>query len=161
MSVHPTWRAWRILYPYVLYSHIKNLYQYVQCPVLQNFCCLVAVTVAAKLCCVILHSISSVSIPPAQRSWQEFLPKFRQWHDSNQDRATWLTPTRAMVLLTCESWQDWCSVTFSDLWSNHCEGSKRNSCHSFSLWPPGTAEKLPIKYELWSHRSHDEVLHLA
>jgi hypothetical protein len=24
-------------------------------------------------------------------------------------------------------WQDWCSVTFSDLRSHHCEGSKKNS----------------------------------
>jgi hypothetical protein len=28
--------------------------------------------------------------------------------------------------LTCEFWQDWCSVTFSDLWSHHSKGFEKN-----------------------------------
>jgi hypothetical protein len=38
------------------------------------------------------------------------------------------------------------SITFSDLWSHHCEESTKKSCHSSSLWPLWTAEKqVPIK----------------
>ncbi len=80
--------------------------------------------------------------PPMQRTWKEFLPKFRPQQDSNQEIATRLTPTRALAPLTYELWQDWCSVTISDLWSHHCEGSKKNSHHSFSFWTPG---KLPYQ----------------
>jgi hypothetical protein len=35
-------------------------------------------------------------------SAKEFLPKFRTWQDSNQERAIQLTATRAMVPLTNE-----------------------------------------------------------
>jgi hypothetical protein len=63
-----------------------------------------------------------------------------------------------MAPLTCELWQVWCSLIFSDLWSHHCEGSKKNSCHS---WPAGTAEKLPSKSCSLINRSYDEALHLA
>ncbi len=31
------------------------------------------------------------------------------------------------------------------LWSHHCKRSRKNFCHSFSLSPPGTTEKLSIK----------------
>jgi hypothetical protein len=48
-----------------------------------------------------------------QRIWKEFI-----------ERATRLTPTIAMAPFTCELWKDWCSVTFSELWSHHCKGSK-------------------------------------
>ncbi len=40
---------------------------------------------------------------------------------------------RSMSPLTCEFWQDSCSVTFSDLWFHYCKGSKKNSGHS--LYP--------------------------
>ncbi len=48
-------------------------------------------------------------------------------HDriATKESATRLTPTRARAALTCELWQDWYSVTFSGLWSHHCEGSER------------------------------------
>ncbi len=77
-------------------------------------------------------------------SAKEFLPKFRTWQNSNQERAIQLTPTRAMAPLTNELWHDWCSVTFSDLRSQLLR-TQKNSYHSFSIWPPRTAEKLPIK----------------
>jgi hypothetical protein len=35
-------------------------------------------------------------------SAKEFLPKFRTWQNSNQERAIQLTPTRAMAPLTNE-----------------------------------------------------------
>jgi hypothetical protein len=54
---------------------------------------------------------------------------------------------------TCELWQFWCSLTFSDLWSHHCEGSVKNSCLSFSLWPPGTAKELPFKSCTLDHKA--------
>jgi hypothetical protein len=54
-------------------------------------------------------------------------------YDNNQQREKRLTPTRGIAPLTCELWQVWCSVTFSDLWSQHCEGSLKNSCHSFCV----------------------------
>jgi len=66
-----------------------------------------------------------------------------------------------MAPLTCELWQVWCALTFSDLWSQHCEGSLKNSCHSFSVWPLGTGENFLPSPALWSHRSQDEVLHFA
>jgi hypothetical protein len=72
--------------------------------------------------------------------------QFKPGQDSNnQQKEKILTPTRGMAPLTCELWQAWCSLTFSDVWSQHCEGSLKNSCYSFSVWPPGTGEKLPAK----------------
>ncbi len=74
---------------------------------------------------------TATTIPPVQRTWKEFLPSLDQGRiDSNQEsereKATRLTPKRAarVATLTCELWQVWCSVTFSDRWSHHCKGSK-------------------------------------
>jgi hypothetical protein len=68
---------------------------------------------------------------------------------TKRERATRLSPTRALAPLTCELWQDWCSLTFFDLRCHHCKGSKNYSHHSFSLnlslSRPGSAEKLPIR----------------
>jgi hypothetical protein len=55
-----------------------------------------------------------------------------------------------MTPLTCEFWQGWCSVTFSDPWSHHCEGSKRNYSHRFSLWPTAT-RKSSFQIILFDH----------
>jgi len=84
----------------------------------------------------------TTSIPLVQRIWEKILPSLDQGRIVTKRGATRLT---AMAILTCELWQDWCSVTLSALWSHNCEGSKKNFCHSFSLWPAGTAEKLPFK----------------
>jgi hypothetical protein len=96
-------------------------------------------------------SISPHPITLLQRMWKQFLPRFGPQYDSNHERTTRLIPTRAMATLTCELWHEWCSVTFSALWSHHCEGSEKNSRHSFSLWPPGTAETLPFKSCIFYH----------
>jgi hypothetical protein len=72
------------------------------------------------------------------KGFEELLPLFRPQQYSNQERAARLTSTRATTPLTCEFWQGWCSVTFSDPWFHHCEGSKRNYSHHFSLWPTAT-----------------------
>jgi hypothetical protein len=81
----------------------------------------------------------TTTILPAQMDMKELLPTIRPWQDNNQERAARLTST------THVNSEDWSSVTFSDLWSHHCEGSKKNSCHSFFLWPTGTAEKHVFK----------------
>jgi hypothetical protein len=72
----------------------------------------------------------------------------RRGKDSNNPQ--WekrLTPTRGVTPLTWELWQVFCSLSFSYLWSQHCEGSLKNSCHSFCVtlrdW-----KKLPAK--LWT-----------
>jgi hypothetical protein len=72
-----------------------------------------------------------------------------------------LTPTRAMAPLTSKLWQVWHSVTISDLWSHHCEWSKKNSHHSFSVDFQGLPEKFLLNHVLRSHKKHDEVLHPA
>jgi hypothetical protein len=88
-----------------------------------------------------------VTTPPVQRIWEEFLPKFRPWQDGNQERATKIDTNKSYGSMDMWTlWQNWCSVTLSHPWSPPpCKGSKKNSHHSFSLWPRGTAEKLPIK----------------
>jgi hypothetical protein len=88
----------------------------------------------------------TVTTPPVQRVWEEFLPKFRPWQDGNQERATKIDTNKSYGSIDMWTlWQSWCPVTFSDPWSPPCKGSKKNSHHSFSLWPRGTVEKLPIK----------------
>jgi hypothetical protein len=89
-------------------------------------------------------------IPPVQRTSTKFLPSLDQvgtkrgqqdWH---QQQLLWL------------HWHVRCSVTFSDLWSHHCEGFKKNSCHGFSLWSAGTAERALLSNHVdWSHIGHN------
>jgi hypothetical protein len=76
-----------------------------------------------------------------QRIWEKILPSLDQGRIVTKRGATRLT---AMAILTCELWQDWCSVTLSALWSHHCEGSKKNFSHCFSLWPAGTAQSCSL-----------------
>jgi len=84
--------------------------------------------------------------PTIAKDMKRISAKFKQWQDINQEREKGLlTPTRAMAPLTCKLWQDWISVTFPDLWSHRCEGSKKNSRHSFSISPAGTAFKTSLK----------------
>jgi len=102
-------------------------------------------SVSCVFLCLKSKYLSFIYYPTSAKDLKKISAKFRQWQDINQERATGLTPTRAMAPLICELWQDWYSVTLSDLWSHHCAGSGKNSRHSFSLWPVGTALKLPFK----------------
>jgi hypothetical protein len=99
--------------------------------------------------------------PTRAKDLKKSLPAFRPWQDSNRERARRLTPTRAMAPLKCEVWPDRRSVTSSDRWPHHFEGSKKKSRHSFSLWPPGTTENFLQNHAIRSHRSRAEVLHLV
>ncbi len=84
--------------------------------------------------------------------------KLRSRHDSNKEKATKLTPTRVMAPLTCELWQVWCSLTFSNWWTLDGKGSKKNSCHSFSLWSAGTGEEIPFKsHRLITHKQQGGI----
>ncbi len=88
----------------------------------------------------------------AKGSEKKFLPKFRPWHDSNHKRATKInTTTNNNNIDKSYIWLHWhVSLTrlmFTYLlWSviAPCE-SRKNSYHSFSLWPPPTAQQLPPK----------------
>jgi hypothetical protein len=84
---------------------------------------------------------STITKPLVQRIQKVFLPESRPWQDSNHEREKQDWNQQELWLQI----DIWCSVTFSDLWSYHCKGSKKNSHHSFSLSSPGTAEKPPIK----------------
>jgi hypothetical protein len=64
------------------------------------------------------------------------LPKSRQWQDSNRERerATRLTlTTRPTAPIDMQTLTGLMFPYFSDPLSHHCEGSKKNSSHSFSL----------------------------
>ncbi len=100
----------------------------------------------------------TTTIPALQRTWKEFLPSLDQGRiEIKREQQTRLTRTRAMALSTCELWQTvWCSLTFSDLWSHHCEGSKKNYRHSFSDLQ-GLQQNFLSNHVVWSHRSGDEV----
>ncbi len=89
--------------------------------------------------------------------WKEFLPKFTPWQDGNKDNG--ITPTlgsstlgSSVAPLTCELWQDWCSVTFSDLWSQQGE-DPWGTLATVSLFDLQELSKnLLSNHVLWSHR---------
>jgi hypothetical protein len=65
----------------------------------------------------------TTTIPPVQRMWKNFCQSLNT--TEYRERTARLTSTRALTPLTCELWQDQCSITFSDLWSHHCEECKQ------------------------------------
>jgi hypothetical protein len=88
----------------------------------------------------------------AKASEKNFLPKIRPWHDSNHKRATKINTTNNNNNDKSYIWLHWhvsltrLMFTYLLLWSviPPCE-SRKNSYHSFSLWPPPTAQQLPPK----------------
>jgi hypothetical protein len=88
----------------------------------------------------------TTTTPPVQRTWKEILPRLDQGRiaTTNREKKDW--HQQEVWLQWHELWHVWCYLTLSDLWSQHYEGILKDSCHCFSVWPPGTAEKLPVKW---------------
>ncbi len=66
-----------------------------------------------------MHILTFSSLPVLSNQWKgsemNFCQCFTPWQDNNPQKATSLTPTRALAPMTCELWQGRCSITFSDL----------------------------------------------
>jgi hypothetical protein len=63
------------------------------------------------------------------------MPNFGPQQDSNQESKNKIDNNKSYgcTIVTCELSWNWCSITFSSLWSQHCKGSKKNSHHNSSL----------------------------
>jgi malic enzyme len=63
-------------------------------------------SVSCVFLCLKSKYLSFIYYPTSAKDLKKISAKFRQWQDINQERATGLTPTRAMAPLICELWQD-------------------------------------------------------
>jgi hypothetical protein len=52
----------------------------------------------SESCTDLLHQHVYYYYPTSVKDMKEFLANFRPWQDSNQERATRLTPTRALLM---------------------------------------------------------------
>ncbi len=73
----------------------------------------------------------------------------------------WLATTSMTELFMktpARTWSTWKAslLTFSNLWSHHCEGSENKSCQSCTLWPPGTMQTAEISDKI-CHQTADLI----
>jgi hypothetical protein len=63
------------------------------------------------------------------------MPNFGPQQDSNQESKNKIDNNKSYgcTIVTCELSWSWCSITFSNLWSQHCKKSKKNSHHNSFL----------------------------
>jgi hypothetical protein len=105
---------------------------------------------------MVTFSISILHLPTVSNYYYnptraKDLKRISAKQDSNQERATKLTPKRAaMAPSICELWQVWCSGTFFDGWSNQKVDPKWTQL--LSLTSKDYQKKIISNHVVWSNR---------